>query len=175
MDIIVVGVYNEQDANTIEEMASANGLKLVWDYKRYNIEAEMGIVELKKYYTLYETGILIEGNYVEGDTFYSYPVIYEVSDYFIAREWYNKSREQPKLFNFFDTLSISNIQKMIIGFADEWDENTTVKIEKLSYKELKSRLYSPYVWCFGYNNLRTNSVIRDDFHPLVLELEKELD
>lgn len=61
---------------------------------------------------------------------------------------------------------------MIIAFADEWRENTTVKIETINYNELKGRLNNAFVWCYGYRNLRTNSETRDDFHPLVLELEK---
>jgi len=173
MDVIILGVYNKEDICLIEEVATINGLKIEWKYEKYNIEAEIGVVELKKYYKLYQAGILIDDSFEEGDTFYSYPLINEISDYYTATEWDKKTCDQPKLFNFFDSLSRSRIQKIIIAFADEWDENTAVKIEKLSYGELKSRLYSPFVWCFGYRNLQTNSEIRDEYHPLVLESAKE--
>lgn len=172
MDIMILGVYSKDDICLIEEISTANGLKIAWNYEQYNIDAEIGVVELKKYYKLYQTGILIEDSFIEGNTFYSYPLINEISDYYTATEWDNKTCEQPKLFNFFDALSKSDIQKIIIAFADEWDENTAVKIEKLSYSELKSRLYSPFVWCFGYRNLQTNSESRDEYHPLVIESEK---
>lgn len=172
MDVIVLGVYNKDDIYLIEEISTASGLKIVWNYEHYNIEAEIGVVELKKYYKLYQAGILIDDSFIEGDSFCSYPLINEISDYYIATEWDNKTCEQPKLFNFFDALSKSDIQKIVIAFADEWNENATVKIEKLNYSELKCRLYSPFVWCFGYRNLQTNSEIRDEYHPLVLESEK---
>lgn len=171
MDVIILGVYSKDDICLIEEVANINGLKIEWNYEKYRIEAEKGVVELKKYYKLYQAGILIEDSLEKGDTFYSGPLLNEISDYYISTEWDKKICDQPKLFNFFDSLSSSSLQKIIIAFADEWDENVTVKIEKLSYRELKSRLYSPFVWCFGYRDLKTNSEIRDEYHPLVLESE----
>ena len=173
MDVIILGLYSEDDANLIEEIASKSDLKLVWNYQQYNIEAETGIKDLKEYYKLHKIGILIENKFAEGDFFYSYPIINEVSDYFMSSEWNNEMPNLPRLFNFFDTLNESALKKIIVAFADEWTENTTVKIERIDFDGVKSRLNNVYVWCFGYRNLRTNTESRDDFHPLVLELEKE--
>jgi len=172
MDVIVLGIYNKEDVLLIEEVAIANDLKIVWDFEQYNIEAEIGIKDLEKYYKLLQTGILVDSKYFEGDTFYSYPIINEVSEYYISTEWDNRNHSVPRLFRFFDDLNKRNFQQIIIAFADEWNENTTVKIEKIKYSELKNRLNSIFVWCFGYRNFRTNSEVRDDFHPLVLELRK---
>lgn len=172
MDVIVLGVYNKKDISSIEETAAFNGLKVVWDYCRFNIEAEKGIKEMEKYYQLFQTGILIEGSHLEGATFYSEPIINEISNYYVATEWNNESHVPPKLFRFFNALNKSILKNLIVAFADEWNENTTVKIERISFNEVNSRLNNFYVWCFGYRDLRTNSEIRDDFHPLILEMEK---
>ena len=156
MDVIVLGFYNSKDADIVEDLASKNNLRVVWNYQQFNIDSEIGIVDLKNYFNLYQAGILIENNLPDEELFSSYTLIYEVSDYFMATEWDNKTCEPPKLFNFFNALNRSNIQKIIMAFADEWNENSTVKIEKLNFGELKNRLYSPFVWCYGYRNLKTN-------------------
>lgn len=172
MDVIVLGFFNSEDAKLVEEVASKNDLMVVWNYHQYNIESEIGIKDLENYYKLYKSGILIENKFKEGDFFYSYPLINEVSDYFMATEWNNETPNNPKLYNFFDALNESNLKKLIVAFADEWVENTAVKIESMNFDCVKSRLNSAYVWCFGYRNLAKNTESRDDFHPLVLELER---
>jgi len=115
---------------------------------------------------------LIDKNLPDEELFSSYSLIYDVSDYFMATEWNNETPNNPKLYNFFDALNESNLKKLIVAFADEWVENTTVKIESMNFDCVKSRLNNAYVWCFGYRNLAKNTESRDDFHPLVLELER---
>lgn len=173
MDIVILGAYKKEDVSMIEEIATANGLKVVWNYQQYNIEAGQGIKELVKYYNLYQTGVLVEYDFIDGNTFYSEPILNEVSDYYMATEWENKTLKLPRLFSFFNALDRSQLKKMIIAFADEWDASTTVRIEQVSYANINRRLNSVFVWCFGYRNLQTNSETRDTFHPLVLEVTKE--
>lgn len=60
---------------------------------------------------------------------------------------------------------------MIIAFADEWKKTTLVKVEKSGFQTLKKRLNNLFVWCESYRNLTDNIEIRDDYHPLVLEIE----
>lgn len=174
MDVIVLGFYNSDDATLVEEIASKNNLRVVWNYQQYNIEAEIGIKDLENYYKLYKSGILIDNKFKEGDFFYSYPLINEVSDYFMATVWNNETPNNPKLFNFFDALNESTLKKLVVAFADEWTRNTTVKIESMDFSSVNNRLNSVYVWCLGYRILPTNVENRDDFHPLILDLEKEL-
>lgn len=172
MDVIVLGFFNSEDAKLVEEVAIKNDLLVVWNYQQYNIDSEIGLKDMERYYKLYRTGILIDKNLPDEELFSSYSLIYEVSDYFMATEWNNETPRNPKLYNFFDALNESNLKKLIVTFADEWVENTTVKIESMNFGCVKSRLNSAYVWCFGYRNLAKNTESRDDFHPLVLELER---
>lgn len=170
MDVIILGFYNQNDSVLAEKLAIKNNLKIIWDYQQYKIESEIGISDLHKYFKLSKIGILIDANFKDGEIFYSYPLINEISDFYIQTEWENKPWNIPRIYNFFDDLNNEKINRMIVSFADEWNEKTTVKIENIDFVEVKSRLYSAFVWCNGNRNLRTNSEIRDDAHPLVLEL-----
>lgn len=109
-------------------------------------------------------------NSIEDHNFSSYPIIYEISEYHIKTAWEKKESEKPKLYLFFEDLSQNKISNLVVGFADEWKEYTTVKIEKLKYNDLSNRLNSEHVWCPKFTSLRTNSDIRDEFHPLILEV-----
>ncbi len=163
MDVIVLGVYNSGDKEKLEQVvATNNSLELVWNFDRYNIEASEGIQVLLDVYRLFQVGILVEKQ--RDSTFSSYPLISEVTDTFFGKSI------TPKLFQFLEDLEKSCIPKMIIAFADEWDKNTTVKIEKCTFKELRKRLNSVYVWCDVYVNLSNNTRTRDDYHPLILDV-----
>lgn len=164
MDVIIIGVYSATDKEMLNDVVSTIGsLEIVWEYQQYNTEASNGIGVLEEVYKLFQIGILVEKD--REQTFSSYPLIYEVSEAFI------KGEIHPKLFQFFDKLEEANIKKMIIAFADEWEKNTLVKVEKCRFQMLKKRLTSIFVWCEGYRNLISNTEIRDDYHPLLLEVE----
>ena len=172
MDVIVLGVYNAHDMNLVNNiLLSSNDIKVIWEFDKYNVEAKNGIKILEKYFNLFHTGILVEGQ--NDETFFSsYPLIYEISEYYITTELYKRKSSTPKLFNFFKLLEKSNFNNFIVAIADEWLDDSTVKIEKIELKDIKKRLNSIYVWCDGYINLLTNSEIRDDFHPLILEVSR---
>jgi hypothetical protein len=53
----------------VEEIASQNDLIVIWNYPQYNIDSEIGIRDLEKYYNLYITGILIDKNLPEKELF----------------------------------------------------------------------------------------------------------
>jgi len=164
MDVIVLGVYNSTERDRVNSAVSRSGdLEIAWDYNHYNIEASRGIQVLKKSYKLFDAGVLVKKD--RDASFTSYPLIYEVSEFVLGN---NRS---PKLFQFLDNLQELNLPKMIIAFADEWDENTLVKIERCPVGSIKERLNSIFVWCECYVNLISNSEIRGDDHPLILEVE----
>jgi len=60
---------------------------------------------------------------------------------------------------------------MIITFADEWHRSDLVKSEKCEFKLLEKRLDNYFVWCDGLKDLYHKTQIRDDSHPLILEVE----
>ena len=164
MDVIILGVFNDSEKNKLNDfILGFNNLEVVWEFEKYNIESSKGILLLKKFYNLYSVGILVEKE--RDSTFTSYPLIYDVSESYIMG-----SEEIPSLFEFLDKLGPLGLKKMIIAFADEWDENSLVRVEKCYYKKLKQRLNSCYVWCEGYLNLVSNSEIRVDEYPLILEV-----
>ena len=164
MDIIVLGVYNHSDKGKLDDVVSSiDNLEIVWDYSKFNIEGSIGINLLEKNYKLFQIGILVEKER-EG-IFSSYPLIYEVSETFMD------NTSAPKLFHFIDKLKGINISKMIIAFAYEWDEKSLVKVEKCNVNLLKKRLNSYYVWCESYLNLVSNTEMRGDEHPLIIEIE----
>lgn len=165
MDVIILGVFDSYGKDKLNHLVLAsNHLEIAWDFEKYNLESSKGISILKEFYNLDSVGILVEQQRTE--SFSSYPLIYEVTETFMG------SSETPKLFDFLNKLKSSNLEKMVIAFADEWDENSLVKAEKCNYKGLKCRLNSPYVWCDSYLNLVSNTEIRGDEHPLVLEVER---
>lgn len=164
MDVIIVGLYNESDKFLIKElMSNSADLEIEWDYAQYNIESIKGVKLLEEKFGLYCTGVLVEKGWKE--TFTSYPLIYQVTE---ALE--SDNSEYPKLFLFLEKLNSLGINKMIIGFADEWDQNTLVRFEKLDYSALINRLNKYYVWCEGYLNLISDTEMRDNSHPLILEV-----
>ena len=164
MDVIVIGVYSSNERDQVNSIVSrTEGLEIVWDYHHHNIEASRGIQELEKVYKLFDSGILVRKN--RDVSFASYPLIYEVSEFVMGSDNY------PMLFQFLDKLKELDTSKMIIAFADEWDENTLVRIEPCAIGSVKERLDSVFVWCESYVNLILNSEIRGDDHPLILEVE----
>ncbi len=162
MDVIVIGIFKEEEKIKLDQAASLiKNLKIEWDYENYNIEAYEGIKLMESHYGLYKTGILIEPN----ETFTSYPLIHEISENVI------KKGERPKLLRFIDSLANSELNNMIIAFADEWSRKTLVRIENHTLATVEARLNSVFVWCEEYINLESNSEIRGDDHPLLIELE----
>lgn len=165
MDVIILGIYDGSEKDKLNHLIlDSHQLEVVWDFEKYNLESSKGILLLKEFYNLNSIGILVEKE--RDESFSSYPLIYEVTETFMG------SSEAPKLFGFLDKLESLNLKKIVIAFADEWDENSLVKAEKCNYKELKNRLNSPYVWCDSYLNLVSKTEIRGDEHPLILEVER---
>ena len=165
MDVVIIGIYDLSEKKKISEIVSSiNDLDIVWDYNKYHVDAQKGIQIMKKYYNISDVGILIDKR--EKDSFSSYSLIYEISEFYVYKKNY------PLLFIFLDSLigRPFHFKKMIMAFADEWEENTTVKIEKIRFTEIKKRLDNLFVWCNSYINLISDSEIRDDSHPLILEI-----
>ncbi len=163
MDVIILGIYRGPEKDKLNHLIlDSDELEVVWDHEKYNLESSKGISLLKELYNLDSVGVLVEKQ--RDESFSSYSLIYEVSETFMG------CSETPRLFGFLDKLESLNLKRMVIAFADEWDENSLVKVEKCSYKELKHRLNTPYVWCDGYLNLVSNTEIRGDEHPLILEI-----
>lgn len=164
MDVIILGVYSVSNKETLNNtVAAISNLEIVWNYEQYNIEAFKGIKVLEESYKLFQTGILVEKD--RDKTFSSYPLVYEVSDVPLG------GNPSPKLFQFFKSIEKSDIDRMIIAFANEWEKDTLVRIEKYDFQGIKKRLNSVFVWCENYTNLINNTEVRDDCHPLILELE----
>lgn len=164
MDLVILGVYSFKDKTRLNSLVSdMEDLEIVWDYEQYNVEASGGIITLSKAYNLADTGVLIKKN---GDSsFTSYPLIYEVTESIL------EGKDDPSLFQFFHALKKADISKMILAFADEWDQNTLVKVERRSIDAVIDRLNSIFVWCETYVNLISGSEMRGDDHPLVLEVD----
>nr|MCR5191153.1 hypothetical protein [Bacteroidales bacterium] len=165
MDVVIIGIYDLSDKKKISEIVSSiNDLDIIWDFKKYHIDAQEGIQIMKKYFNILDVGVLIDKK--ENDSFSSYSLIYDISEFCICNNVY------PLFFTFLDRLCEMqfHLKKMIIAFADEWYENTTVKIEKMRLTEIKKRLNNIFVWCNSYINLISDLEIRDDNHPLILEI-----
>ena len=163
MDVIFLGVYSIDDKEKLEKsVVATSSLEIVWNFGQYNIDASKGIQLLKEVYQLFDIGILVEKE--TDSTFSSYPLICEVTDTFFGNE------HTPKLFLFLDELEKASLSKLIIAFADEWEVDTTVRLEKCEFHTLKKRLNSVYVWCDAFVNLTNGARTRDDYHPLVLEV-----
>ena len=61
MDVIVIGIYSEQDVQKINEAVSlSNNLKIIWEHAQYKLESEQGIKEMLRFFNLYKAGILID-------------------------------------------------------------------------------------------------------------------
>jgi hypothetical protein len=165
MDVIIIGVYSTSDKAIVDDLVSKiNNLEIIWDYSFYELDSSKGIELFKNRFELPITGILLEKN--RGSSFSSYSLIYEVSESVEGSE--NKT---PLLFQFLSGLGNDKIKKMVIAFADEWDEKSLVKIESCSSDSLIDRLNSYYVWCESYVNLVSNTEIRGDDYPLILLVE----
>lgn len=168
MDVIIIGLYSIVDVHKINNMLrTSDKLKIIWNHTEYNLESEEGIKEMEHFFKLYKTGIVLS----KGDELVSsYSLISEISTYYEVTKWQQKEYANPSLFSFFEQLNQAKVERFVIAFADEWSKDTTVKIEKIEIKRLSQRLNSFYVWCEGYRNLVTNSEIRDDYHPLILDV-----
>ena len=165
MDVVIIGIYDLSEKIKLSEIVSSiNDLDIVWDYEKYHVDAQKGIQIMKKYYNISDVGILIDKK--EKDSFSSYSLISDISEYCVNK------KEYPLFFAFLDSLigMQFHFKKMIMAFADEWEENTTVKIEKIRFTEIKNRLDNLFVWCNKYINLISDSEIRDDSNPLILEI-----
>lgn len=167
MEVIVIGTFNIQDKDNLEHIVSLNdNIELVWDYDKYQIEASEGIAIMRKIHGLYDVGILLKKRPDNDKTFYSYPLIFELS------ETCTQENPHSTLWDFFDTLNKSNIERLIIAFADEWHHDTLVRIESCMFNNLKNRLNSVYVWCESYTDLLNNTEVRDSSHPLILNMHR---
>lgn len=167
MEVIIIGTFNIQDKNMLDHIISLDPkIDMVWDYKKYRIEAAEGIAILQDKYGLSDVGILIKKPESDDDTFYSYPLVFELSEYNAA------NNTHPTLFDFFEKLETTSIEKLIIAFADEWQESTLIREESCRFNQLKKRLDSVYVWCESYTDLKNNTEVRDSSHPLVLNVHR---
>lgn len=172
MDIVILGIFENRHASILEDLAKKNKLQIIWDFDQYLIESEIGLNILKDSFKLKKIGILVDFNFLEDRIFSSYPLIYEISEFYIENQWGKIPERLPKLFNYLNDLKKSIINSMIFAFADEWYDYTTVKIESLNFDDIQDRLNNPFVWCPGYKNLQKNFEIRDSIHPLILEVKK---
>ena len=160
MVIIAVGVYSDADRIKVEESISkVPQLRIVWDYETVKIDEEEGLSSLKEYFKLYKIGIVVhETDFRQCQ---SYTLIDEISHYYIQDNPY------PSFFHFIDTLELDYF---VLAFADEWERDDLIRLEKLPLKDVKERLLSVYVWCEQYLNFQTNVLSFDDTHPLVLDI-----
>ena len=166
MDIIFLGIYKDSDKELLEKLAnSISDIEIVWNFTNINIESAKGIALLKKKYNFNHIGIVVEKS--NEKTFSSYPLIYEISMAFI------EGHKRSTLFNLLDRINKLSLNKLVMAFADEWDENTLVRIEKCTFELLTNRLYSMYVWCETYIDVISNSEVRDATHPLILEVSRQ--
>ena len=164
MEVIIFGLYDELNKKKLEEnLLNSCNVEIVWDYSKYNIESLKGIKLLEKTYDLQATGILLEKNW--DDSFTSYPLIYEITEFILQGDKY------PRLFKLIDGIQGVGIKKMIMAFADYWDEKTLVRIQEVDFGAIKENLNNIYTWCETYVDLDTNEEIRDDEHPLILEID----
>ncbi|MEX0290742.1 MAG: hypothetical protein AB3N14_16680 [Flavobacteriaceae bacterium] len=163
MDVIVLGVYNDQDKEKLDNLfSSLNDLEIIWNYEIYDLESSAGLLLLRQSYNLNHIGILVEKN--KDSVLTSYPLIYEVTETFMG------INTNPIFFGFLVELENLGLKKMVLAFADEWDTDTLVRIEKSNFKSLKERLNTPYVWCESLTSLISQTKIRDDGHPLIFEV-----
>ena len=169
MDVIVIGVYSEREAQIIDDIILlSDSLKVIWSYEKYNLESQEGITEMEQYFNLFKTGVLISDT---DNVIASYSIINEISTYYEITEWNKQKCHTPSLFSFFKQLEKVGIERFVIAFADAWRRDTIVRVEKIKLNKLSQRLNSFYVWCESYLNLVTNSEIREDSHPLILDID----
>lgn len=162
MVIIAIGVYSTTDKDKIDNIISNFAhLQVIWDYEAVGIDEQEGLSSMKKYFNLYKIGIIVHSE--DAKYIYSYTLIDEITNYYIHGTPY------PSFFSFIDTVDLN---RFILAFADEWESNDLVRLEKMSIIDIKKRLTSVYVWCEEYLNLQTNALSFDDCHPLILDIRK---
>jgi len=160
MVVIAFGTFSIADKNKIEALVSnIPYLRVIWDYDAYKIDEEVGLSKMKNYFNLYKIGIIIHEKDV--GQCHSYSLIDEITNYCMHGSPY------PSFFSFIDSLDLN---RFILAFADEWERDNLVRLEKISLKDVKKRLTSVYVWCEEYLNLQTNVLSFDDSRPLILDI-----
>lgn len=160
-----MGLYHESEKEMLEKhLSDFCAIDVVWEFDEFNIESASGVKLLEEIYHLKWTGILVEKDWEV--PFTSYPLIYEVTESLIEKA------ESPRLFRFFDQLREIGIQKMIVAFADEWNQDSLVRVKRLDLDTLRQELNNVYVWCETYVDLRNNIAIQENGHPLIIEIEQ---
>ena len=115
MDIIAIGVYNNNDKDKIDKILSNfNYIEIIWDYDDiYRLESSEGLRILKKYYNLHQLGILIESNQ-EDNIFSSYSLIDDVTETFLGNQ------TKPKLFEFLEKIEKIELEILFLDFGFDW-------------------------------------------------------
>ncbi len=172
MVIIAIGLYKNEDKIELESiLMKFDLLNVEFDYTQYNIESEEGLGIVKDYFKLSNIGVI---HYKKDRIpFYSGSITKEISDYYISIEIYNKSVNEPYFFEFIDAIENSKIKKFILTFADEFDENSGVRLEEVKIKDIKKRLFSGSVWEEEYLSLQHNECFPENYHPLILKVSNE--
>lgn len=166
MDIISLGfLFNINKDDLEKSLLQHCGIKLIWDFEKYNIESIKGIQLFKEYFKINTMCVLLDAD--ENKTFTSYPLIYEISEYYLSKE------RIPKLFNLIDILKMKGMNDCFFSFSDFWDDKTLIRIKELNFEKMKNFLDNIYVWCETYTNLMKNEDIRIDDHPLVIRINED--
>lgn len=170
MDIIAIGLYNKENKQELKSiLKNFEMFNLEFDYKPFNIESEKGLEIVKEYFSLNFIGIIHFKNDVS--PFYSGPILREITTYYISKEYNKQTLSEPYFFKLIDAIEKSKIDKFILIFADEFDENDGIRLETLNIKNLKSRLINVYVWEEEYLILKSNTTIPENYHPLILDIK----
>jgi len=160
MVVIAFGTFSIADKNKVDALVSNTPyLRVIWEYDAYKIDEEDGLSKMKNYFDLYKIGIIVHED--DAQQCHSYTLIDEITNYCLHGSPY------PSFFSFIDSLDLN---RFILAFANEWESDDLVRLEKIALKDVRKRLTSVYVWCEEYLNLQTNILSFEDSHPLILDI-----
>ncbi len=172
MDVIAIGLNNNENKKELESILKDFDLiNVEYNYLPFNIVSKKGLEIVKEYFSLNFIGIIHFKNDVS--PFYSGPILREITTYYISKEYNKQILSEPYFFKLIDAIEKSKIDKFILIFANEFDENDGIRLESVDIKNLKNRLYNVYVWEEEYLILKSNTTIPENYHPLILEVNRD--
>ncbi|MEM7179875.1 MAG: hypothetical protein AAF518_03110 [Spirochaetota bacterium] len=168
MQVILLGVYNQSQKNQLDTLVGKLGdLQIMWDFEDCNICASFGVPLLIEKYKLFAIGLLHDAKGKKRCE--------STSLLFPFRDLYQEGKGRQYttlLWDFWNALATCGLEKLLLVFADEWEEDTLVRIEKHSFGDLTKRLDDYYIWCDLHTNLSRDLYYTEDYDfPLILELE----
>jgi hypothetical protein len=165
LEIITICFQDSIDTKALESFAQkTSGILIDWEYSKHKTESDEGLNSFTKLHNIDTVGVLLDLQ--ESEIFTSYPLIFEITNYYLTGEG------TPKLFLLLDELAKQDLGNFYLTFSDTWEEHTLVRMNGFTIEHTKEFLNSVYVWCETLTDLSKNEDIRIDDHPLIIKINQ---